>query len=467
MDYDGREIKWYWLLLFILYSGAVIYLLFQGNPYLYSHHELRAAMSRGEATSSLLTIPAQSPPTAKAAAPTYFERFNFQRSAVDPLGSPRSKNYEEYKTFPVEHGVEGFAVENISNDGTGFYLSGKSPWVVSIGLEGELRWKFRAAEIGDDKAMAKVLLDESAAYVVHPGGEVVALNKVDGSLKWLTNIDKGLIAQPFLWKDLIVIPVKGTTTSEWAIIRRADGKVREKSPKLDIKPNFVVSQGPGSETLIVCADNKVMGIDTKEWKIDWTQTLTDPVQGPAVVVENHAFLATLGSKLIRLDANKKGKIDWEADLEKAPANAPSYIPIANRLSVQLISGEIVAVDAKLGKLLWTYNSLNKSPLTDTWSVRLSAKHIEEYKMDWLHKGWTVWSACSNRHFCIYTPNKGQLVQSVQLSGNPLTLPLQADKAWIFFGKKKDGEYVISHLLEATEIKKLKAEAEKQAAESTQ
>ncbi len=465
MDYDGRQIRWYWLLLFVLYSGVVIYLLFMGNPYLYSHHELRAVMSRGESASSILTIPAQPPAATKAAAPTYFDRLNFQRNGVDPLGSPRSKNYEEYKTYPVEHGVDGFAVKNIAHDGSGFYLTGKSPWVMSIGLEGELRWKFRANEIKDDKAMAPVLLDETTAYVTHPTGEVLALSKSDGSIKWLTNVDKELIAQPFLWKDLIVIPVKGTTTSEWAIIRRADGKVTANPPKLDIKPGFLVSQGPDSDTLIVTADNKVMAIDTKDWKIEWTQTLTDPIQGPAAVVEGQVYVSTLGSKLTRLDATKKGKVDWEVELAKAPANAPSFIPIANRLSIQLAGGEIVAVDAKLGKVLWTYNSLNKSPLTDTWSVRLSAKHIEEYKMDWLHKGWTVWSACSNKHFCIYTPNKGQLVQSVQLSGNPLTLPLQVDKAWIFFGQKKEGEYVISHLLDSAEIKKLKAEAEKQAGET--
>lgn len=472
MDYDGRKIRWYWLLLFVLYSGAVIYLLFMGNPYLYSHHELRAAMSRGEATDTLLTIPAKPPSAEKVGSPTFFQRFNFNRNGIDPLGSPRSKNYEEFHVYPVKHGLENFEIETIAQDGSGFYLTGKSPWVVSIGLDGELRWKFRTRESKDkdkekEKPLPPVLLDEHSAYVIQPNGELLALSKNDGSIKWLTNLDKEIIAQPFLWKEFIIVPVKGTTASEWMLVSRGDGRLNDKTGKIDIKPGFLVSQGPGNKSLIVTVDNKVIAVDTDEWKIEWTQTLTDPIKGPAAVVDHQIFVATLGSKLIRIDASKKGKVDWEVDLEKAPAGAPSFIPIANRLSIQLTNGEVVAVDAKLGKLLWTYNSLNKSPLTDTWSVRLSAKHIEEYKMDWLHKGWTVWSACSNKHFCIYTPNKGQLVQSVQLSGAPLTLPLQNDRAWIFFGQKKEGEYVISHLLEAAEIKKLKAEAEKQAGASAQ
>jgi hypothetical protein len=50
------------------------------------------------------------------------------------------------------------------------------------------------------------------------------------------------------------------------------------------------------------------------------------------------------------------------------------------------------------------------------------------------------------------------VQSIQLSGLPLTLPLQMDKRWIFFGEGKEGHYIISHLLESAEIKKLKQDA---------
>lgn len=456
MDYDGRQIRWYWLLLFVLYCGGVLYLLFNGNPYLYSHHELRAAMSRGE-TANLLTIPEHMSAPEKVSSATFFQRFNFGRSGVDPLGAPRSKNYEEYQTFQVKHGVDGFEAQNIAVDESGFYLTGKSPWVIAIGLDGELRWKFRVHDIKDEKSMPAVLLDETTAYIVHPLGEALALNKTDGSIRWLINVDKELIAQPFLWQGHLVMPVKGATTGEWVMVKRGDGKLAEKTAVIDIKPGFQVSQGPSGKSVIVTLDNKVIAVDSDEWKIDWAVTLTDPIKGPAVVVEHQIYVSTLGNKLIRLDASKKGKVDWEADLEKTPASAPTYLPVANRVSIMLEDGILQMLDAKTGKSIWTYNTLNKSPLIDSWSVRLSAKHIEEYKMDWLHKGWTTWSACSNRHFCIYTPNKGQLVQSIQLSALPLTLPLQMDKRWIFFGEGKEG-YVISHLLESAEIKKLKQDA---------
>lgn len=460
MDYDGRQVRWYWLLLFIVYSGAVIYLLFNGNPYLYSHHELRAAMSRGE-TANLLTIPAKAIPTEKVGASTFFQRFNFQRSGVDPVGSPRSKNYEEYQQFPVNIDIEGFEVQNISQDDSGFYLTGKSPWVVSLGLDGQIRWKFRFIDVKDDKSLPTVLLDESAAYVVHPNGEVLALNKSDGAIRWLIHLDKEVVSQPFLWQSQLIVPVKGAKASQWLMVKRGDGKLLDVSPTFDFKPGFLVTQGPNGKSIIVTQENKLIAVNADDWKIDWTQTLTDPIKGPAVVVEHQIFVTTLGSKVVKIDAAKKGKVEWEVELEKVPASAPTYLPVANRLSIMLEDGILTMIDIKTGKSMWTYNTLNKSPLLDSWSVRLSAKHIEEYKMDWLHKGWTVWSACSGRHFCIYTPNKGQLVQSIPLSAQPLTLPLQLEKKVVFFGTGKDGKYLISHLLEAAEIKKLKEQKEKE------
>ncbi len=457
MDYDSRHVKWYWLLLFIVYCGAVVYLLFSGNPYLYSDQELRASMSRSDSL-DLLTIPAQGMSGGKITAQTHFYRFDFQRSGVDPLGAPRYKDYVEYQTFPVQHGLEGFEIENIAQDSSGFYLTGASPWLVSVSLEGELRWKFKLADMKPGTKLWPALLDEDSVYAIHPSGEILGIRKSDGSLRWLTNVDKEAIAEPFIWQDHVVIPVKGKRTSEWMLIRRTDGKLNEKVPKIDVKPGFMVSKGPGKKTLILTAENKVYALDTERWKIEWSQTLTEPIKGPATVVENDILVATLGAKVLKLDVNRKGKVEWEVELEKSPAGSPTYTPMANRVTLQMLGGEIAAIDFKTGKLAWTYNSTNKSPLTDTWSVRLSGKHIEEYKMDWLHKGWTIWSACSNRNFCMFTPNKGQLIQSVAISAQPLTLPLQFDRRWIFFGRTPKGEYLISHMLENAEIKKLKTQA---------
>lgn len=463
MDYDRRQVKWYWIVLFVLYSGGVLFLLFENNPYLYSHNELRAAMSRGD-TLDFFTLPAKSAGTENVGPATYFSRFDAGHTGIDPLGSPRSKNYEEYSQFPVNFGEEGFTPEAVAQDSSGLYISGKSPWIFSVGLDGEVRWRFKTRDLKDDKSGPFVFLDEKSVYVVHPQGEILSLDKTNGHVRWLTHLERDVVADPFIHRSLIIVPVKGTKAAEWVPIKRADGKAVKKGVPVEIKPDFKVSETAGGKTLIVVSDNKVFAVDPEDFSIEWTQTLTDPVVGTATVFENQIYVSTLGSKIVKIDIAKKGKVEWDLELEKAPLTPPTYMPVVHRLSVALDDGQLVMVDAKLGKQLWNYNTLNKSPLADSWAVRISAKHIEEYKMDWLHKGWTVWSSCSTRHFCIFTPNKGQLIQSIALSAQPVVLPLQMEKSWIFFGKNKDGKYILSHMLELAEIKKLKAEAAKSQAQ---
>ena len=132
--------------------------------------------------------------------------------------------------------------------------------------------------------------------------------------------------------------------------------------------------------------------------------------------------------------------------------------MTNRLAVLDTNGFISAIDAKSGKVYWRFPTENRNPLAETWSARLKGQHIEEFKMDWLHKGWTIWSPCYDNSFCIYTPNKGQVVTRVKLSGRPLALPLPVDHRWVFLSHTKGGNYILSQIVEDAEIKKLKAEA---------
>ncbi|NJL25306.1 MAG: PQQ-binding-like beta-propeller repeat protein, partial [Calothrix sp. SM1_5_4] len=318
MEYESRQVKWYWLFVYILFCGMAIYLLFSGNPYLYSHVELRSALDSGE-IGPYLTIPKR-PEAAdgKAGTPSYYARFNLQRTAVEPTGNPRSKNYIEFEQHAVETGLENFEVQHAAGDESGFYLTGKSPWALAIGFDGKPRWKYKFIETSVEAQILPALLDQTTTYLVVPQGEVVALDKTSGQIRWLTDVHREVAAQPFLWGKHVIVPVKGQTGVQLVLISRSSGQIEPKSPRLEIKPGFMISHSKSQEAFIATVDNKVIAIDPDDWSVLWSQTLTDPVRGPAVIVDSSVFVATLGAKLLRLDAGKKGKIDWDLDLEKPP-----------------------------------------------------------------------------------------------------------------------------------------------------
>jgi len=459
MDYESRKVKWYWVFAFCAYCVAVAYLLFKGNPLLYSKLDLRSSLDQGEFVHRQ-TIPAH-PEEIAESAPTFYQRYNFQRTATDPQNSPRAKGYEEYEHKAIDFEAENLDAQNVTGDASGFFVSGKTPWAAAISADGSIRWKYRFKDLPAGKAIYPVLVDENSAYLIHPMGDVVCLNKATGEIRWVNSVKSEVVADPVIWKKALIIPSKSSNGVQMIGVDRVTGHVDEDSPNLDLKPGFLLSHAPELGALIATVDNNVIALDPTEWQMLWSVTLTDPIKGPVVVAGTQLYAATLAAKVVKIDGAKKGKVDWEAEIVKPPASSPTYLPAMNRLSILDTSGALSHIDAKSGKVYWRVAAENRNPLTDTWSARLKSKYIEEYSMDWLHKGWTIWTPCYDSSFCVFTPKSG-LITRIKLSGRPVALPVALDHRWLFLSHTKGSEYVVSQMLEDAEIKQIKAEKEKPA-----
>ena len=459
MEYGSRQVKWYWLLLFIGFCAFAVHRLFQGNPYLYSHSELRTILTQS-ADRPRQTIPAHPVALGRLTPQTFISRYNLERTAVDPLGLPRSRAFVEAAHHVIDFGKSGFEPTNIVGDRTGFYLSGKTTWVMAVDLEGVVRWRYKFSERAGDHPVPTILLDSERVYLIHPAGEVVSLEKTTGKLRWVMDLHQDVVAPPFFWSRSVMVPVKsadarGVDKVQLVQVHRSDGVLEAPHPKLDVKPGIQFSFSPVLEAFVGTVDNKVIAIDPEDWDILWTQTLTDPIRGPAVLVDQQIYVSTLAGKIVRLDGGRKGKIDWEADLPKAPLSPPTYLPLVQRLSVLDQTGGLNVIETKTGKPQWRESTENKNPLVETWSARLKGRNIEEFKMDWIHKGWAIWSPCSDKRLCIYAPKQGQLIQKIVLSGQPMALPLLIDRGYAVMTQLKGGQYGVARLIEETEIKKAK------------
>lgn len=458
MEYESRKVKWYWLIAFILYSGGVVYLLFQANPFLYSHHELKASLTEKD-TRQLRSIPARPNVEPGGTIVNTSGNMNSENNGMDPLSAPRSKSLLEYESHPVNFDFTKWTPQHISADGDSFYLVGKSPWIVAINFSGEPKWQFKFLADPGDRSLSRPIIDTHYIYVVHPKGDIVALNKKTGSVVWLLPTGRELIADPFAWENQLVLPVRGDTGVQLLFVNRLSGQATEKLVNLEIKPGFSLSYSPQSKVFIASIDNKILAIDPLSWKITWTQSFTEPIRGPVSLADSQIFISTIDGKIIKADLSKRAKIDWETDLENPAMTSVTYVPHIHRIVGLDSKGNLFALDAKTGKSNWRSFTGNKSSLQEVWAARLKAKHIEEFSMDWLHKGWVIWAPCSERNICIFTPIKGQNVIRISLSGAPMTEPILSDNSMTFFLKgSKPSTYVISRVLDESEIKRLKKEA---------
>ena len=139
----------------------------------------------------------------------------------------------------------------------------------------------------------------------------------------------------------------------------------------------------------------------------------------------------MGGKVVKLDGAKKGRQDWETELQRPPVSPPSFLPIMTKLSVLDDQGAIQTVDAKSGKPLWRYNIESQSRLKETWSARLKGMVIQETSMNWAYRGWSIWAPCSKNRLCIYNPDKGQLINRITVSGSLLSFPYRSRPNTLF------------------------------------
>lgn len=460
-----RQLEWYWLVLFGIYCTFVVFELFNANPYLYSHQELRAALETG---ANRVSKPFPTPPATPRTVGdiTGFPRWSMQSNAVDPKPTAWTRNMIEASSRPVELG-ENFNLESVSADESGFYVTGKTNWVAGVSLEGEIRWRFLFhRERENDASIYPALMDTQTVYVVHPQGEIVALEKEKGLPLWDLPLNREIVARPFLFKEFVVLPVRAELEADeapssrpgvqWLYISRATGELMKTSPRIDVKDGFLLSYNAEMEQFFLTVDNKVIALEAESLQVLWSQILTDPIKGPATVNGPQLYLATLGAKIVNLDIAKKGKVVWESDLTKPAAAPPTILPLMNRISVRDEAGNISVFDAKTGKSLSQISAEGRHRLPDTWSARIKSSYITDFKMDWLHKGWTVWGSCGVRKACIFTP-KGLTVARINLAGEPVQLPVSQESRLVFFVQTDTRSYAVSHVMDEKDYKKLKAE----------
>jgi hypothetical protein len=452
MDYQQRGVRWYWIALYLIFSMGSVYGVLTGNPFLYSRQEFKKELL-AEPDQQLLPVPS---PTSQAPLPmelgeqSSFDRMNSQRNGMAASDLTFAKSFTEKDVFPLNFDPKAIKPGSWAMDEDGAFIGGVST-AIGFNLSGIKLWEFRFPKHLKEP-IRDILLDKALAYVVHQGGEIVALNKKTGALQWNLKLHEELVGPSMISQGQLLVPVKARSPESkiprpmfrWAVIKRATGEFLHFSKPIEAKPDFHFTFATEPQLILLTSNNRLVAVDPEKLEVVWTQTLTDPVQGPVIVVGDTIFASTLAGKILKLEASKKGRIEWEVDLERPPLSPPSYLPIMTRLSVIDDQGNLRLIDAKLGKPLWTFALENKSFMKQTWSARMKGSVIQEASMEWSHRGWAIWAPCSKNRFCIYNPAKGQLVARVPLAGSLVSFPIEKDKS-LYFLVDQGSKWAISHL----------------------
>jgi len=240
-------------------------------------------------------------------------------------------------------------------------------------------WK---KDIGDgsgsyNKIFAQPVGNKDFLFVLDAEGKIVSIDIKNGNIVWERNI----------------------FPDEESINTNIDGG-------LALDGNYIIASTSYGE---------VIKLNSKDGSIEWKKNITAPVQGGPSIFNNFIYQMTVANELFVIDINTGNEIwRYDASLVSAIANgAASPIMDANIVVFPSNTGELIALDAATGSLIWSSNLVVEGSISGT----LELTDIDSGPV--MHKGLIYASSLSGK-FAVIDSISGGLIWElpIKTSNNP-------------------------------------------------
>lgn len=259
--------------------------------------------------------------------------------------------------------------------------------------DGTLKWRYPADEPPlETSLIVRPLVHEELVYIGTSNGNLSALDRQSGRLRWAFSARSGITASPILAGDTIFFgtgdgklfalnaktgdpaweqPLKvgdylyghlvlaedsiifaSHDNSVYAASRNGKGRwrVRLPSPMYDPQPVYAAA----AQNLYLTGGNRLMALHVQSGQVRWQcQFQTDLPYAPAVD-EKGVYVLTQENKIYAFDHS--GRPLWDSSKAPTIAYTPSAAPVAAHglLWVTTKRGTLFAYDLQTGLLKWVY-----------------------------------------------------------------------------------------------------------------
>lgn len=423
MEYSSysRSLAWYWVLAYSLYGAAVIAGVFFSNPYLYSNSDLKTHLAEKKETAPHpFRLNAHSVSAGKISTV----------SAEKPIG----RRFVEADAKPLLASVNK-ELKNPSFllDGKQVFAVAEGPWLWAADLDGKEQWRFRLA----DSETFQPVADEALVYLASESGRVIALDRGTGHPQWMLKFKEEVVAAPLLVNDRIYVLAREDGRGEgfqlFSIAKASGEALLESAPLFDkglSKDSFSLAASESQNLLLAGRGIDLYGLELKTLKNSWKVKLEKPVAGSPVIADDRIYLGSPEGVVTALSST--GEVRWKTALDAKILAGPVYIPQYKRLAVFLEGKIVQLIDTKKGEKLWRFNTETENGFSGMWTQRLNTQSMEELKLKWVTRGWTLFVPCLSQRICLLNPDNGQVLGHISLSNTPEEKPLVTPDKTLYF-----------------------------------
>jgi outer membrane protein assembly factor BamB len=178
---------------------------------------------------------------------------------------------------------------------------------------------------------------------------VYALDAKTGAVKWTGTTGYVFTAAPAIGDGVVVIGDQGGNIDGFDL---RTGKSLWSFAGGTIDVAAVIA---GGTAYIVSEDHSVYALNITNGQQVWQYIMDDYAGFSPVLANNLVVAANRAGQLVALDA-KTGKLAWQTNLNGTPFSQPEFWPAENAIVLKIGDHSVGAFNVATGKALWLYNT---------------------------------------------------------------------------------------------------------------
>ena len=178
---------------------------------------------------------------------------------------------------------------------------------------------------------------------------VYALDAKTGAVKWTGTTGYVFTAAPAISDGVVVVGDQGGNIDGF------DLKTGKSLWSFSAGTIDVAAVIAGDSAYVVSEDHSVYALNITNGQQVWQYSMDDYAEFSPLLAGNLVIAANRAGQLVALDA-KTGKLAWQTNLDGTPFSQPEFWPAENAVVLKIGDHAVGAFDVATGKALWLYNT---------------------------------------------------------------------------------------------------------------
>jgi outer membrane protein assembly factor BamB len=319
--------------------------------------------------------------------------------------------------FPILNaGIHSASKSSPAVDATGIYVGTDGGVFYAFDFSGKVRWSFTTV-FAARGIHGTALTDGDTVYFGAYNGRFYALNKADGSMRWVAYLADAVGSSPLMQDGSIYVSAEtAKTLNGFAFkIDARSGQVQWRSQPFGEQVHSSVALEEAGPLLFVGANNgSFNAIDKMTGHLKWQMFAGDSVKSTPLITRDRVFFTSWDQNVWAVDA-KTGNMLWRTALGAKSQSSPAWSERENLLIVNTSKGHVLALDPENGHIAWRKNGVG---LNITSPLVLARSGLPS----------RIFTQCSSKLVCLLDASTGQTIWEMQMNAELTSTPVAYDGA---------------------------------------